>query len=204
MSVRISGTDHESTLGQVNSNKIGAFHMADQPNLYEPQRNNTFEFIVTGLDGIRKAGTTDTDNETVTGAQEAIRLSVSSAFVPSFEIDTISIKRGNSTVKYAGTPTFSSGSIQLHDYIGLESQEALYAWQALAYNVRTEKVGLASDYKKTAYILEYTPDYQLVRSWKLIGCWCSSVSEDNFSSDNNGNHMLNATIQYDKAIIDRD
>ena len=203
MSVRINGVDYESTLGQVDSSKHGAFHMADDPKIYEPQRNNHFEFVVTGLDNIRKSGTTDSDNETISGAQEAIRLSVRAGFIPSFSTEEISVQRGNSTVYYAGRPTYDAGTITLNDYIGLESQEALYAWQALVYNTATEKVGLASDYKKTAYILEYTPDYQLVRSWKLIGCWPTSISEDAMSSDDSGVHKITCTMRYDKAIIDR-
>ena len=76
------------------------------------------------------------------------------------------------------------------------------AWQNLSYNVRTEKVGLAKDYKKDCYLLEYSPDYQLVRKWIMHGCWVSSISEDDYNSDSNDKHMISATIEYDRAEID--
>jgi hypothetical protein len=74
---------------------------------------------------------------------------------------------------------------------------ALEAWQNLSYNVRTQKVGLAGDYKKECYLVEYTPDYQAVRKWVLRGCWISQISEDTFNNEQNSKHTITATIQYD-------
>ena len=48
-SVRIKGSDRRSTLQQNNAVSQSAYHMADSPNLYEPQRSNNFEFVVSGL-----------------------------------------------------------------------------------------------------------------------------------------------------------
>lgn len=206
--IRINGVDRESTVAQYDPNKHGTYHMIDNPELFEPQRGNNFELIVTGLGGLTKAGMQDTDSNSAIGseaeAQETIRLAVSQAFVPSFSQTPIEIKRGNSTIKYAGTPTFSEGTIRVNDYIGLGTLETLYAWQAKSYNVLTEKVGVGQDYKKTAYLMEYTPDFQLVRTWVLYGCWISNLTEDTFDSSNQNNlHTISATIQYDKGMIDR-
>ena len=131
-----------------------------------------------------------------------ILISVNKAFVPHFTISPIELKRGNNTMKFAGTPSFGEGQIALTDFIGAGTKDILYAWQQKAYNVQTEKVGLAEDYKKDAYLLEYTPDYQLVRTWKLKGCWISALSEDDYSHESADKHGINATIQYDKAFID--
>lgn len=186
-----------------------AYHMADDPRYYEPMRGNTFEFIVTGLDNLVKAGmSADEENSRIGGgdakkAQEALRLSVNAASVPSFSQDTIEVKRGNSSVKFAGLPSFDSGSITINDFIGLEAREALYAWQALSYNVLTQKVGVGQDYKKTCYLQEFTPDWQLVRTWILKGCWIQSISDNGFSSDNGGMRTVTATIVYDMGMIDR-
>ena len=77
------------------------------------------------------------------------------------------------------------------------------AWQNLSYNVITEKVGLVQDYKKNCTLIEYSPDYQVVRSWTLYGCWISGLSEDDFDSDNgNSARKVSATIQYDHAKLD--
>ena len=45
-------------------------------------------------------------------------------------------------------------------------------------------------------------DYQLVRTWKLLGCWCTSVSKGDYSHDSNDKQMISANIEYDKAWVD--
>lgn len=185
--------------------QIGTYHLADNPQLFEIQRTNNFEFVVTDIDGIRRAGSLPTDrNAVITNAQEILRLSVSKAAVPHFSQETVSIKRGNTTLKYAGVPSFSEGSFEFHDFIGADTKAVLMAWQALSYDVETEKVGsLATrNYKKNCYLIEYSPDYKKVRTWILYGCWISKLEEGGYSSEEGGKHMITATIQYDYAKID--
>lgn len=201
--IRLNGVDKPSTLDQVSQISHGAYVLADNPNLYEIQRTNNFEFIVTDVDNILRAGAGGTEaNARIDNAQEVLRVSVSSAFVPHFQQETIIVRRGNSVQKFAGVPSFSEGSIQLNDYIGADTKAVLMAWQNLSYNVRTEKVGLVTDYKKDAYLVEYTPDYQEVRRWRLHGCWISNLTETEYNHDNNEKHAVTATIQYDRAEID--
>lgn len=121
--------------------------MADDPRFYEPQRLNNFELIITGLDNLTKAGMEAGDADSSLGnsstVQEALRLSVKSTSVPKFSISPITVKRGNSSIKYSNVAEFGSGSLVINDFIGLEGREALYAWQQLAYNTLTQKVGVA-------------------------------------------------------------
>ena len=76
------------------------------------------------------------------------------------------------------------------------------AWQNLSYNVKTEKVGRMSQYKKNCYLLEYTPDYELVRTWVLKGCWISGLSMPDFNQEDGGKRQVTATIQYDAAFME--
>lgn len=192
-----------STINQQASNAIGTYHLADNPNLYEIQRSNNFEFIVTGLDNILRPGVVgDENNARINNAQEVIRLSVTRCPIPHFSQQPISVRRGNSELKYAGVPTFSSGTLEVNDFIGADTKSVLMAWQNLSYNVATEKVGLMQDYKKQCTLIEYSPDYQIVRQWKLYGCWISGIQEGDYSSDDNSKHTITATIEYDKAQID--
>lgn len=180
--------------------------MTANPADYEPQRSNNFEFVVTGLNNLIKAGMEEGDDGATISedvAREAIRLSVKGGFVPAMTQNVISINRGNTTVKYAGKPSYDAGTIPFHDFIGKQTMEVLYAWRNLSFNVLTEKIGVAGDYKKTCYLMEYTPDFQLYRTWVLYGCWLSSIKEDDFSSDNDDKHLVSATIEYDRAMIDR-
>lgn len=203
MPIRINGTDRPSTINQPSASPMGTYHLAANTNLYEIQRTNNFEFIVTDVDGIQKAGMIGGEsNGSIANAQEIIRVAVASSSVPTFSQSPIEVKRGNSTMKFAGVPTFEAGTIKVNDYIGASAKEVLLAWQALSYNVVTEKVGLASDYKKDCYLVEYTPDYQKVRQWKMHGCWISKLDAGEFSSDSNDKMQITATIEYDKAELD--
>ena len=198
MAINLQNADKESTLHTA-GDKLGTYYLTDNPKYYEIQRSNNFVFWVNGLS---KQFNIANNTYAAENADDVIKISVNKATVPHFTQTAIQVKRGNNTMKFAGTPEFGSGSIDLNDYIGAGTKDVLLAWQNKSYDVRTEKVGLASDYKKDAYLLEYTPDYQLVRTWKLMGCWISALSEGEYSHDSADKHTITATIEYDKAWID--
>ena len=55
------------------------------------------------------------------------------------------------------------------------------------------------DYKKTCTLIEYTQDFEQIRSWTLYGCWISALSEDAFDKESDGKRQITATIEYDRA-----
>lgn len=195
-----------STINTPATQEIGTYHLADNPNLYEVQRTNNFELIITGdgfISGTQlfRPGTEDSPFDGSL-AQEVLRLAVEAASVPHFQQNPITIKRGNNELKYAGVPTFNSGQLTVVDYIGVDVKSMLMAWQNLSYNVQTEKVGLASDYKKDCVLVEYSPDYQIVRKWNLHGCWISNITESGYNNNTNEANKLTVTVEYDRAEID--
>ena len=193
-----------STIAEKSDTPHGVYHLANNPNLFEISRNNNFEFVVTDLDNLLQVGMFgDEENAYIYNAQEMLRLSVNTSSIPHFSQRPIQVKRGNNTLNYAGVPEFGQHRIQVIDFIGADAKSILMAWQNLSYNVDTEKVGLISDYKKDCWLLEYSPDYQLVRKWRLYGCWVSEISESDFSADSNDKRQITVTIIYDKAMIDR-
>ena len=184
---------------------MGTYHLADNPKLYEPARSNNFEFIVTDIDsilraGVKESGLTDESNY-ITNGQETLRVSVVSSSVPHFTLGVLDVKRGNNTMHVAGVPTFDNHTLVLNDYMGARTKSVLLAWQALAYDVRTEKVHRMDNYKKDCYLYEYSPDYdEVIRKWRMIGCWINKLEEDTFNNENNAKRTVTATIIYDKAI----
>ena len=101
----------------------------------------------------------------------------------------------------SGVPTFENHTLVVNDFIGAKTKSVLLAWQALAYDVKTEKVHRADNYKRTCYLYEYTPDNDtVIRYWELVGCWISGLSEDTFSMEDNAKRTVSATIVFDKAI----
>jgi hypothetical protein len=185
---------------------IGTYHLAQNPELYEPARSNNFEFVVVGLPekllyaGVETTDKVSDDKKYIKNAQEVLRVSVLSSSVPHFSLSKIEVKRGNNTMKVAGVPTFDSGTLVCNDYIGARTKDILEAWKALAYDVRSELIQKMSKYKMEAYLIEYSPDYEEIRRWHMYGCWCSDVSESEFSNESNDKRTVTATIEYDYAI----
>lgn len=186
----------------IDPKQIGAYHLAARDNvrLYEPQRDNNFEFLVTGLGDLIRVG--GDENSKITNAQDVLRFSVESFSVPTFTQNVITIERGNSVMKAAGKPQFNDGTLVINDYIGADGKSVLMAWQNLSYNVYTEKIGAMADYKKTCWLSEYTPDYKLVRTWRLEGCWVSGLQQGDFTMTSDGKKTISATITYDKAFME--
>lgn len=183
--------------------QIGTYHLADDPDAYEVQRSNNFEFIIAFNDVLNRAGDSAGLTGTIDGTKgsDVVRLSVVKAPIPNFTQSVIEVKRGNSTMKMAGVPTFDSGSLVVNDYIGADGKSVLMAWQAQSYHTDTEKVGGMSAYKHNCTLIEYSPDYTEVRYWDLKGCWISGLNEGDFDAESNNKQQLTATIQYDYAIM---
>ena len=187
---------------------LSAYHLSTGTHrAYQPAKKNFFEFIVEDLDNLLKPGVEvdlAEESDYIRNGQEVIRLTVNKAPVPHFELNDIEIRKGNSIVHYAGTPTFSDGTLEVDDMIGAQSKAVLEAWQNLAYNVVTDKGGRAIDYKKNATLIEYTSDHVKVRSWKLIGCWIKNISEDDYDKTKDDLVRVQGTIRYDRAIPEID
>lgn len=182
--------------------ELGIYHLADRPDLYEPMRDNHFEFIVHDIDNLLRAGVSTTDDsDYVTGGQEVLRFSVNKVNIPNFTQQAISIKRGNTTMKAAGTIEFGDGEIEIVDYVGADSKSVLLAWQRLSGDVVTEAVGRMADYKKRCTLIEYTCDFKQVRYWDIYGAWVGSVRDNGLSNEGgNDKRVMTATLYFDKAV----
>lgn len=205
------------------SNKLGVYHITADSTNYETARSNFFNFLVEDLDDLvypqfSYDGAVDGHNEEnqyVTrrggrNGQEMIKLSVTKMFVPHFKVSPIEIRRGNSTVKFADTPSWDSGTLECQDFLGLETKNILMAWQALVYDVISDTQGRADDwvdedgishkgYKRDCTLVEYNPQGEMVRYWNLIGCWISNITESEFEKSTTGARTISCTIEYDRA-----
>ncbi len=190
------------------SNSLSAKHISTNLANYEAARTGFFSLIVHDIDNIvratysgdRKAATA---NDKISKAQETLKLNVVKAPVPHFDVKVLEYKRGNDTVKFAGVPEFTTGDIVVDDVVGLDTKAILMAWQALAYDVYTRKGGRMKDYKKNCTLIEYTQDFEQVRSWTIYGCWLSKITEGDFDKENDGKRQITATLQYDRAEMNR-
>ena len=181
--------------------EFGTYHIADNPQSYQPMRTNNFRFLVYGLDRLLVVGgDEEDDNDYIKNAQEVIDFSVVSFDAPNFTQQPITISRGNSKVNYAGVPNWSTGNLTINDYAGVNSKSILQAWQALSYDVVNDTIPSAEKYKRDAVVMEYLPDNTLIRYWELKGCWVSGLSETGFNNEDASKKTVTATITYDRAI----
>ncbi len=194
------------------SNSLSAQHISTNLANYEAARTGFFSLIVDDIDNIISAafsGDRSDPNsvpatDKIARAQETLKLNVVKAPVPHFNLQTLEYKRGNDTVKFAGVPEFQSGNITVDDVVGMDTKSILMAWQALAYNVYTRKGGRMKDYKKNCTLIEYTQDFEQIRSWTLYGCWISEISEGEFDKENDGKRQIQAKLEYDRAEMNLD
>ena len=186
------------------SNSLSAQHISANLANYEAARTGFFSLIVNDLDNIVRAtykgeGKDVPDSDKIAGAQEALKLNVVKAPVPHFSLKKLSYTRGNDQVHFAGVPEFRDGDITVDDVVGIDTKSILMAWQALAYNVYTRKGGRMKDYKKDCTLIEYTQDFEQIRSWTLYGCWIQDISEGDFDKGNDDKRQITAKIVYDRA-----
>ena len=188
------------------SNSLSAQHISTNLANYEAARTGFFSLIVDDIDNIVSAAYSGdareaANSDKIARAQEILKLNVIKAPVPHFTLKKLTYTRGNDQVHFAGVPEFESGNIVVDDVVGMDTKSILMAWQALAYNVHTRKGGRMKDYKKNATLIEYTQDFEQIRSWTLHGCWISDIQEGDFDKENDGKRQITAKLEYDRAEL---
>lgn len=183
-------------------------HIASAYNNYESARTGFFMFIVPRdqLSNLPLPTYTGGDTEAIyydaDHAAEVVRLAVTSCPVPHYEVATETYRRGNDVVHFATVPTWNGGSIRVDDYVGLDTKSVLMAWLRLAYDPHTRKGGRMSEYKKNCKLVEYTQDYEEIRTWNLEGCFITGLSEDDFDRANDGKRQITASFIFDRAVME--
>ena len=181
-------------------------HISSNLRNYEAARSGFFTLLVDDIDNLLSPSYTGeadaaADSDYLVDSQNRLRLNVTKAFVPQFQISTGSYRRGNDVVNFATTPSWTSDSIVVDDVVGLDTKSILMSWLYLAYNPHTRRGGRMADYKKTCTLCEYTQDYELIRTWTLEGCFVTQLQEGDFDKENDGKRQITATIVFDRATV---
>ena len=186
--------------------RAGAYHLAGNPSKYQPVRQNNFTFLVDASDSsplhslLRVNENPEDTSSYINNAQEVLEFSVLKFDVPHFSQDEIEIKRGNSKIYYAGTPSFNAGKLEVQDFMSADGKSVLLAWQSLSYDISVDGIPSSDRYKSNANVYEYLPDGTLIRSWALYGCWVKSITETGWDNENGGKKTITADIRFDRAI----
>ena len=186
-------------------NDLGAQHINSHLEDYEVGRSGFFQLIIEFAEPLVKpdfALETPEESDYITNGSDVIRLSVDSVSVPHFQVDDISVERGNSVVHFAGKPKWNTGSMVCKDFVGLHTKEVLMAWQRLTYDPYTDRGGRGAEYKKKCTLIEYTHDHDEIRRWDLVGVFPTSIDEGNFDkSKGEEGREITVNFLYDRAFM---
>ena len=184
-------------------------HITNNLRNYESARTGFFVLEVHGLDNLARPdytgeaiGADVPESNRIAKAEEYLRLNVLKSPVPHFSVGTEEFRRGNDVVKFATVPSWENGTITVDDIVGIDTKSILMAWLYLAYNPHTRKGGRMADYKKTASLLEYTQDYELIRTWTIDGIFVTGITEDDFDRENDGKRRMTVNFAFDRATVD--
>lgn len=200
-----------ATNKEYNTNGLVASHIYDAANIHnnEAARTPFFVFIPNAdLQYLPRADFRgDIDDATLDDlighdALNNFEINITKSAVPQFTINPLSFDHGNEKVKFAGLPEWAEGSITVDDIVGVNTKEICLAWLYAAYNPYTKKGGRMKNYKYDCTLVEYTQDYEAIRSWTLKGCWISGVSDAEFDRATDAKRELSITLQYDRAELD--
>ena len=163
---------------------MSANHIALQGAGYEPQREFNFSFEM-ALKGVADEG--------------IIRLSCLSAFLPEWSTEDIVLKHMNEERTVTGRVTYGEGELVCYDYFDKQTAENLYGWAETYYNPITGEIGLAATSKKEGVLVQYSPDGNKTRSWKLIGVRCKSWKWGEANHEGGDSCKITIGIKYDKG-----
>jgi hypothetical protein len=119
--------------------------------------------------------------------------------LPKETTETSDINYFNQTIKVAGKTTFDNTTMVLRDAIEFDTERRFLNWRKRVYDPATGLMGLAADYKSEATVIEYTPNKEQYRKWRIIGCFPSGIDYGDLTYDDGGEKQLSITITYDYA-----
>jgi len=161
---------------------------------FQLQRKNHFEIYF----GSSEASN-DPDNIDNSYINPNLRFMVVNFPLPKETTESNDVNYFNQTIKTAGRTTFETTNLVLRDAIDYDTEKQFLNWRNRVYNPKTGIMGLAADYKIRATVIEYTPNGEQMRTWKLVGCWPSSVEYGELTYDDGGEKQITVTITYDYA-----
>lgn len=173
---------------------------------YEPMRNHNFMVsILLDTASIKSALAVRNPNHDYLKMLQSrsddfetdLTLSVASFAAPSISTDPIEVPYFNNSLKYAGKPSFGEAECVINDFVGMDTELVILAWQSLVYDADSQMIGLASEYKKSAYLYEYDPSGTNVRKWLLTNVWPYSVSFGDYSYDGGDRRQITVSLAMD-------
>ena len=157
--------------------------LAQQNGAYEPQRQYHWILRISDLPG-----------------SDVLELSLRAGNLPTDANEEIVIPMLNANVYVAGKQTVEAISFTYNDYVDVDTMGVIGRWRRLVYNPETQEQGYAANYKKTASLILYGPDYSVERVWELQGLWPMSATNGAISYESSEIVQIEVSFRYDRAI----
>lgn len=183
---------------EIENNYLGTTYILNHKADFEPGRTSDFILKIKFERDLY-----DMEGKLVCSAKEAtenLALSLRNYTGPQMTIDTLSIRTGNGTVNYAGTPSVANSSISFTDYIGMQTEQILLAWYSMAHNIMNDKIGFKEYYAQDGILYKWAPNGTRQISWWLMGCWINEYNQGTFDRQNPDLRQFSTTIVYDKPV----
>lgn len=132
------------------------------------------------------------------GGGGAIELALDASSLPTHMVEQIELNYLNETRWVAGRANYEQIPLVLKDMVDVGVASACKEWFNQVHNPATHKVGLARDYKKIADITLIAPDGTYERTWRLHGCWPTSISYGQLDMNGNDIVKLEMNLRFDR------
>lgn len=167
---------------------LGTNHMFGQDS-WVPLTTNNFEIRIYGMNGASPAENDDlltlTTNEIGEIAEEQ---------------DVITVHYANGVIKFPSKVSFSDVDWTLNCYCQPNVAGELRKWRAQVYDPATERMGLPSEYMRTAYFIRYDGQGNVRDIIKCPGVWIRGLSNGAANQEGGSIVQVKTTLVISKAI----
>jgi hypothetical protein len=168
--------------------EMGTNHMLGVDS-YVPLTTNNFEIRIYGMDG-----SAPTENANL------LTLSTAEIGEISEDQDIITVHYGNGLVKFPSKVSFSDVDWTLNCYCEPNVLGALREWRKLVFDPDTERMGLPTEYMRTAYFIRYDGQGNIRDCIKCPGVWIKGLKNGNMDQDGGSIVQVGVTLVISKAI----
>ena len=167
---------------------LGTNHMFGQDN-WVPLTNNNFEIRIYRGDGSSPTENADLLTLTTNDIGEIVE-----------EEDVITIHYGNGIIKFPAKVSFSDVDWTLNCYCEPNVIGELRKWRAQVYDPATERMGLPTEYMRTAYFIKYDGRGQARDIIKCPGVWPRGLQNGSHNQSGSEIVQVKTTLVISKAI----
>ena len=156
---------------------------------YVPLTTNNFE--------VRIYGTTERNQ---TDNSQLLTLATNEVGEIVEEQDVITVHYGNGLVKFPSKVSFSDVDWTLNCYCTPSVLTALRDWRKQVYDPDTERMGLPTEYMRTAYFIKYDGQGNVRDVIKAPGVWCRGLKNGAMNQEGGSLVQVGVTLVISKAI----